>query len=131
MSWRHLEPFAGVLYHLSSPPASFLIGNALDIIFFGAFVAVAIWQRNRRIVHKRLMFMANAMLLAPALARMTFPVMVHTPFLIGAIPLGFIVALFVFDLLTHKRPLAVTVIGCFLFWAFDPLSDALTATPLA
>ena len=94
--------------HLPSffTPASFLIGNILGIVFFGAFVAVAVWKRKNRIVHKRLMFIANATLMSPALSRMafpvmthprmTFPVMAHYPFLIGAIPLAMIVALFTF-----------------------------------
>jgi hypothetical protein len=42
-----------------------------------------------------------------------------------------IVALFLFDLATHKRPLAVTVIGGFLFWASDPVSDFIIKTQLA
>jgi hypothetical protein len=112
-------------------PASFLIGNVLGIIFFGVFVAFAVWQRNNRTVHKRIMLIANAMLMSPALSRMTFPIMVHYPFLIGVIPLGMIAALFIFDLFTRKRPLAVTVIGGFLYWAFDPVSDAIIKTQLA
>jgi hypothetical protein len=122
-------------------PASFLIGNILGIVFFGAFVAVAVWKRNNRIVHKRLMLIANATLMSPALSRMafpvmahprmTFPVMVHYPFLIGAIPIAMIVALFIFDLVTYKRPLLVTVIGGFLFWAFDPVSDLIINTQIS
>jgi hypothetical protein len=122
-------------------PASFLIGNVLGILFFGAFVAVAVWKRNNRVVHKRLMLIANVMLMSPALSRMafpvmehprmTFPVMAHYPFLIGAIPLAMIAALFTFDLVTHKRPLVVTVIGGFLYWAFDPVSDFIINTQLS
>jgi hypothetical protein len=137
-----LTPFGTLRRGVQLPaiftPASFLIGNVFGIIIFGAFVAVAVWKRNNRIVHKRLILIANAMLLPPALSRMafpvmahprmTFPLMVHYPFLIGAIPLGMIVALFLFDLATHKRPLAVTVIGGFLFWVSDPVSDFLIRT---
>ena len=122
-------------------PESFLIGNIFGILIFGAYVAVAIWKRNNRLVHKRLMLMANAMLLPPALSRMafpdvrnpklTFPWMVAHPFLIGAIPLGIIVALFLFDLATQKKVLAVTVIGGFLFWAADPVSDMILKTPFS
>ena len=112
-------------------PASFLIGNCLGILLFGGIVAVAIWQRNNRPVHKRLMFVANSTLMSPALSRMTFPVIVQHPFLIGVIPLGLIVALFVFDLFTWKRPLAVTVLGGLVVWGFDPLLDAILRLPLA
>ena len=62
---------------------------------------------------------------------MTFPLMAHYPFLIGAIPMAMIVALFLFDLVRYKRPLAVTVIGGFLFWAFDPVSDFIINTQLS
>ena len=112
-------------------PASFLIGNVLGILVFGVYVGVAVWQRNNPPVHKRLMLIANAMLMSPALGRMTFPVIVHHPFLIGVIPLAMVLALFIFDLFTKGRPLAVTVIGGFLFWAFGPLSDAVIKTQLA
>jgi hypothetical protein len=140
-----LTPFGTLMRgaHLPSlfTPASFLIGNVLGILFFGAYVAVAVWKRNNRIVHKRLMLIANAMLMSPALSRMafpimdhprmTFPLMAHYPFLIGAIPMAMIVALFLFDLVRYKRPLAVTVIGGFLFWAFDPVSDFIINTQLS
>lgn len=129
--------------HLPSffTPASFLIGNILGILLFGGYAAMAIWKRKNRIVHKRLMLIANASLMAPALSRMsfpevanprlTFPLMAHNPFLIGAIPLAMIVALFLFDLFTQKRPLVVTVVGGFVFWAFDPLSDFIINTQLS
>ncbi len=122
-------------------PTSFLIGNVLGVLFFGAFVAVAVWKRNNRIVHKRLMLIANAMLMPPALSRMAFPVMAHPrmsfpwmahyPFLIGAIPLAMIVALFLFDLAIYRRPFAVTVIGGFLYWAADPVSDFIINTQIS
>lgn len=122
-------------------PASFLIGNLIEMLFFGAFVAFAVHRRNDRIVHKRAMLIANAALLPPALFRMafpvvdppalTFPVMVHHPALIGLVPLGAIAALFVFDLATRRRVVAVTVIGGTLLFAMGPLSDAVTATTLA
>jgi hypothetical protein len=129
-----VTPFGTLRRHAVLPsfftPAAFLIGNAFGILVFGAFVAVAIWQRNNRPVHKRLMLIANAMLMSPAISRIT-PIMTHYPFLAGAIPLAFVVALFVFDLVTRRRPLAVTVIGGFLLWASDPVSDVIIATPLA
>jgi hypothetical protein len=137
-----LTPFGTLRRGVQLPPiftpASFLLGNLLGILFFGAFVAVAIWKRNNRIMHKRLLLIANAMLMYPALSRMafptvahpriTYPLMAHSPFLIGAIPLGMIAALFIFDLAIYRRPMAVTVIGGFLFWAFNPVSDMIINT---
>lgn len=122
-------------------PVSFLLGNIIGILVFGIYVAVAIWKRNNRTVHKRLLFMANAMLLPPALARMAFPVvhhpsityplMVHDPFLIGVIPLAMILALFIFDLVARRRVFAVTLIGGFFFSAIDPISDPIYKTQFA
>jgi hypothetical protein len=140
-----LAPFGTLRRGVQLPPiftpASFLMGNVLGILFFGAFVATALWKRNNRIVHKRLLLIANAMLMYPALSRMAFPtvahprmifpVMTHYPFLISVIPLSIIAALFLFDLVTQKRPLAVTVLGGFLFWAFDPVSDFIINTQLS
>lgn len=110
-------------------PASFLIGNVIGILIFGAFVAVAIWKRNNSKVHKRIMFIANAMLMPPALGRMPF--MDAHPYLIGLIPLGMILALFVFDLFTWRRPLAVTVIGGLIFFVSNPIMDAVVHTSFA
>ena len=90
-------------------PASFLIDDIIGILIFGAFVMVAIWKRNNAGAHKRIMLIANVMLMPPALGRI--PLMENHPALIGVIPLGMIVALLVFDLFTGQRPLAVTVIG--------------------
>jgi hypothetical protein len=103
-------------------PASFLIDNVIGIILFGLYVAVAIWQRNNRKVHKRLLLIANTMLLPPALSRM--PIVQAHFFLVPAITLGILAALFIFDIFTWKRPLLVTILGVLIFLASQPLSDA-------
>ena len=110
-------------------PASFLIDNVVGILIFGAFVAVAVWQRNNRKVHKRLMLIANVMLMPPPLSRIPF--IQHHAFLVGLIPLGMILALFVFDLFTWKRPLAVTVVGGLIFFLSNPLMSAVEHTTFA
>jgi hypothetical protein len=128
-----LAPFGTLRRHAVLPsiftPASFLIGNVFGILVFGAYVGVAIWQRNNRKVHKRLMLMANCMLLEPALSRILW--MQAHPYMIGLIPLGIIAGLFVFDLFTWRKPLLVTVLGGFLFWASDPVSDWIIAMPVS
>ena len=136
-----LAPFGTLRRHAILPsfftPASFLIGNIIGILYFGLFVAFALWKRNDRVLHKRTMFAANAMLLSPALFRMTiYPFMLHHIALVGLIPLGFIAALLLFDLarlrkpfvLTRKAVLATLILG-FLFWVIDPVSDLIIATP--
>ena len=110
-------------------PASFLIDDISGILIFGAFVMVAIWKRNNAGAHKRIMLIANVMLMLPALGR--FPLMETDPALIGVIPLGMIVALLVFDLFTGQRPLAVTVIGGLIFVVANPIMAAVVHSPLA
>jgi hypothetical protein len=100
-------------------PASFLIDNIIGIVIFGAVVAVAIWKRNSRKVHKRLLLIANVMLMPPALSRIPF--VQHHFVLIPVLTLGMIVALFVFDLFTWKRPLLVTVVGGLIFVISNPI----------
>ncbi len=112
-------------------PASFLIGNCLGILVFGAIVALAIWKRNKPPLHKRLMFIANITLMGPALDRMQFTFIVQHPFLLDAIPLGMIAALLILDLVTRKRPLLVTIIGGLILWGFDPVLGTIISTPLA
>jgi hypothetical protein len=132
-----LAPIGTLRRHAHIPsfftPADFLIGNILGIIFFGMYVAVAIWQRKNARVHKRLMFMANASILEPALSRFYFfwPWWRHHMYLTGVVPLGFIVVLVMYDLYSWRKPLLVTLIGGFLFWAADPVSDMIIKTPVA
>lgn len=132
-----LAPIGTLRRHAVLPsfftPADFLVGNMLGIIFFGMYVAVAIWQRKNARVHKRLMFMANASILSPALSRFYFfwPWMRSHMYLVGVIPLGFVVVLLLYDLYSWRKPLLVTLIGGFLFWAADPVSDMIIKTPVS
>lgn len=102
-------------------PASFLIDNVIGIIIFGAYVAVAIWQRNNQKVHKRLLLIANVMLMPPALSRI--PLVQQHFFLVPAICLGIVGLLFVYDLFTWRRPLLVTVLGGLIFIGSNPVMD--------
>jgi hypothetical protein len=102
-------------------PASFLIDNVIGILVFGAFVAVALWKRNNKKVHKRLLLIANIILLPPALSRIHW--VQHHFYLVPVTCLGMIAALFVFDLFTWRRPLLVTVLGAAVFLGTNPVSD--------
>ncbi len=110
-------------------PAVFLISNSLAIIIFGALVAAAIGQRNNGKVHKRLMVIANFMLMPPAITRIPF--VRHHGYLIGLIPLSLIVALVLYDMFTWRRPLKVTVIGGLVFVLSTPVMLVIAHTPFA
>jgi hypothetical protein len=132
-----LAPIGTLRRHAVLPsfftPADFLIGNMFGIILFGMYVAFAIWKRKDARVHKRVMYMANCMLLSPAISRFYFfwPWMRTHMYLVGVIPLGLVMLLLIYDLYSWRRPLLVTLIGGFLFWAADPVSDMLIKTPAA
>lgn len=111
-------------------PTTFLLGNCMAILLFGAIVAIGIWKRNNPRVHKRTMFVANVILMSPALSRMTF-LMMHYPVLIGAIPLAMIVLLFVLDLVTFRKPLLATILLAVAYFGFDPVADAVYHTRFA
>ena len=110
-------------------PASFLIDNVIGILIFGAFIAFALWQRNNRKVHKRVILIANVMLLPPALSRIPF--VQHHFVIIPVISLGIIVALVLFDLFTWKRPLLVTIVAGLIFILANPLMSIADHTAAA
>ena len=49
--------------------------DMLQMLFFGCYVTIAVWQRNRPDYHKRLMLLTIACMLPDALARLPVPFM--------------------------------------------------------
>ena len=52
------------------PPLIFLTIPLFDIVIFGALIAIGLWQRKRREVHRRLMLLASLSILPAAIARL-------------------------------------------------------------
>ena len=82
--------------------------DLLQMLFFGCFVAIAIWQRRRSDYHKRLMLLTIACMLPDALARLPVPFMTQATEteLNQRIMLGldlFIVVCVGLDTLWHRR----------------------------
>jgi hypothetical protein len=108
-------------------PLSFLMIPLSDMLFFGGFVAAALYFRANREAHKRLMLLAYVSIIVAAVAR--FP---------GVLPLGplaffglaflFIVAGIIFDLRTRGRVHPVYVWGGTLLLVSVPLRLALSTT---
>jgi hypothetical protein len=110
-------------------PKSFLFGNVIGIVIFGAYVSGAVWKRNNRKVHKRVLLIANVMLMPPALSRIPF--VQHHFFLIPVFLFGTVAALFVFDLFTWRRPLLVTIVAGLGLFLSSPLMNAVEKTSFA
>jgi hypothetical protein len=110
------------------PPLQFLAIPLFDMVFFAAFVALAVARRRDAQSHKRLMLLASVNLVAAAIAR--WPV-VHS---VGAPPLFFgltdlfVVALAVWDVRSRGRLHPVTLWGGALFVLSQPLRLVVSGT---
>ena len=81
-----------------------VVVTSLDLAqmaLFGAFVTIAIWQRRRPGVHKRLMLLTIACMLPDALARLPVTFMTNELILVGLY--GFVIASTAIDTIRHRR----------------------------
>lgn len=81
-----------------------VIITSLDLAqmaLFGAFVTLAIWQRHRVDVHKRLMLLTIACMLPDALARLPVRFMTNELILVGIF--GFVIGSVAIDTVRHRR----------------------------
>lgn len=78
--------------------------TSLDLVqmaLFGVFVIIAIWQRRRPDVHKRLMLLTIACMLPDALARLPVKFMTNELVLVGIY--GFVIGSTAIDTVRHRR----------------------------
>jgi hypothetical protein len=108
---------------LPGDPLAFLLVILVDILSFAAFVGAAIIHRRRPEAHKRLMLLAMASLLGPAISR--WPIAVGRPLVIVVGILAFVAAAPAGDLLARRRPHPVSVWGGLALLASAPLRFAL------
>ncbi len=108
--------------------------DLLQMLFFAAFVAIAIWQRHRPDYHKRLMLLTIACMLPDALARL--PVSFMTQATEAELNLRIMVGLDVFillfvglDTLWHRRLHPAFAWGASLFVGAFHVALYLTKTP--
>lgn len=110
----HTEATAGTM----ADPYVFLIFPLTGITLFALFVVLAVLNRSRPDVHKRLMLLATMSLISPALARIVMRTTDIVAPAIGALVLVnvFLVALVIYDLATRGRlhPTTFWVGGFFL-----------------
>jgi hypothetical protein len=95
----------------------------MDIVTFAAFLGMALHQRHRSEAHKRLMLLAMASLLGPAISR--WPMAVGRPLVIVGALFLFVAAMPVSDWLARRRLHPVSVWGGLALLASGPLRFAL------
>jgi hypothetical protein len=81
-----------------------IVVTSLDLaqmVLFASFVTIAIWQRRRVDVHKRLMLLTIACMLPDALARLPVTFMTNQLILVGLY--GFTIGVAALDTIRHKR----------------------------
>ena len=82
-----------------------VVVTSLDLgqmTLFGVFVAIAIWQRRRPAVHKRLMLLTIACMLPDALARLPVRFMTNELILVGIF--GFVIGIVAIDTIRQSAP---------------------------
>lgn len=82
----------------------------LDIAVFAAFVSAALWLRRRPDEHKRLILLATTALIGPAVVLLPGVPSLPPPVVIS-LPIAPVIPLMLYDLLTRKRLLWVTIWG--------------------
>jgi hypothetical protein len=100
------------------------LGSALE---FAVFVVAGILLRHRPDSHKRLMLLASISIVGPALARLArWPIFGGEggPF-VNVVILALLTLMIVFDLITRKRPHAVTLLGVAFSFVTGGLAGAI------
>ena len=111
---------------LPGDPLAFLLVVLVDLLCFGTFVAAAIRYRHRAETHKRLMLLAVASLLPPALSR--WPIAVRYPAVIGVVMLLFLAAAPVTDFWKRRRQSSISLWGGLTLLASIPVRFAISRT---
>jgi hypothetical protein len=111
---------------LPGDPIAFLLVMLVDLVAFSAFVGTAVHYRDRRETHERLMVLALASLLPPAISR--WPVAIGYPAVIPGVLLLFVAAPPVCDLWRRRRPNPVSLWAGLALLASVPLRFAIART---
>lgn len=114
-------------------PTGFLVFPLASLLFFGGFVAAALYWRKRPDYHKRLMLIATIAILVPAGARFArhFTGGLLPPGPVGGMILSdlFLAALAIHDLRTKGRLHPATLWGGLLWLGSQPLRLMLVENP--
>lgn len=114
--WNPGGPFRDAL--------AFLVVSFRDILNFSGFAAAGLYYRRRPEIHRRLMLLATTGgLLWPAITRIQ-PIQGRLP-LMFAVLVAFLVASPVRDLIAHRSPHRVDLIGALIVMASFPLGIAI------
>jgi hypothetical protein len=93
-----------------------------DMPVFALLVGIALWQRRRPDIHKRLMLLASLGMLTPAIARIPLPLIQSGgPPVFFGLALGIVIACIAVDTIKHRRLHAAFGWGGALIAAMLPL----------
>lgn len=108
-------------------PLVFLLVITTDVVLFAVLVSAAIYYRRRAETHRRLMLLALVTLLPPALTRWPWIVRHPAPGIM-AMSLLFLVAAPIADVVSRRRPHAISVWGGLAVLMALPLRFAIAQT---
>ncbi|MEZ5559189.1 MAG: hypothetical protein R3E86_11710 [Pseudomonadales bacterium] len=112
----------GGFFGVPLPPQRFLVVPLTDMLMFGSLVTLAICWRARSASHKRLMVIASAILLTPAVARIQTAVTGAGGPILGFVVADlFVLALAFWDWRTLRRIHPVTLWAGLLLMVSQPL----------
>ena len=94
--------------------ASFVFFPTLDMLFFAAFLAVALVWRNRPDVHRRAMLIATFSIAVVGMGRLFFPI--GNPWIWQPLTLSPLLLAFAFDLAVRRKVYAILAVGLIVHW---------------
>lgn len=101
----------GGFIEIPLPPQVFAIVPLGGMAFFAAFVALGYFNRRDPSTHKRFMFLASAVLLEAAVARIPLMFRLDLPFFESYVVVAFVALLAAWDLISMRRLHKVTIWG--------------------
>jgi hypothetical protein len=112
---------------ITEPPLEFLAGVLADLLCFGAFVWLAIFNRRNAQAHKRFMILAALSFVGTAVARWPFELMIVELPAVGLTVMDligylFLLPLALWDLASRRRLHAVTLWGSVAFLAIHEVA---------
>ncbi len=111
------------------PPLVFLVVPLADMVVFGVLVSVALWLRNNRETHRRLMLLATLGILTAAFARIQLGfIQQHLPLSAFLLSDFTVLAFVAFDTFRHRRLHPAFAWGGLLLFASLPLRVLLAGT---
>jgi hypothetical protein len=102
-------------------PLAFMIFPLGQIVLFGGFVGLGLWNRRKPEIHRRLLLLGTITMLTPAISRMVH----HRSVLAMFLTVGFVVVAMIHDWLSRRRVHPVYIAGGVILLISGPLRAAI------